>query len=476
MVPGAWDADRVLRVAVVGAGPAGLYAADALLRARDAGRLPPATDGQALAVDVLDRLPAPFGLLRYGVAPDHHKIKRIATTLEAVLADPDVSYLGDVELGTDVTVADLRAGADAVVVACGASADRRLGVPGEDLTGSVSSTGVVAWYSGHPDAEPPGGLLDARDVVVVGVGNVAVDVARVLLLGPDALAPTDVPDDVLAALAGSRVRTVTLVGRRGAAQASWTHKELRELGELPGVAVDVEPADLQLDEASAALVAGSREAARCLEVLRGWAARPVDAGAPRRLRVRFLLSTEQLVPDGGGARVAALRVRRTRLSADGAAVPDGEVRDLPAQAVVRAVGYRARPLPGLPFDPARGVVPSQDGRVVEDGRVLPGLYVTGWLRRGPTGVVGTNRSDAAEVVSALLEDAGAGLLPVPVGPPPATVVADAGARPVVDLEGWRRLDSAEAARGALRGATRVKVTGWEALRRAASLEARRPHG
>ena len=454
----------MLRVAVVGAGPAGLYTADALLRARDAGRLP-----GGLRVDVLDRLPAPFGLLRHGVAPDHTKIKKIAVALEKVLADADVHLLGDVDLGTDLAVEDLRRGYDAVVVACGAAVDRRLGVPGEDLPGSVSATSFVAWYSGHPDASLPPGLLDAPDAVVLGVGNVAVDVARLLLLGPDVLRVTDVPGDVLDALAASRVRSVTVLGRRGPAQATWTSKELRELCELPGVAVVVDPADLELDAASAAVVEGSREVARCLAVLREVAARPSPADAGRHLRLRFFLQPEALVA-GGDGRVAAVRCARTALADDGRAALTGDVRDVPGGLVLRAVGYRGVAVAGLPFDAGRGVVPSSDGRVVTDGAVLPGLYVSGWIRRGPTGVVGTNRSDASEVVASLVEDVAAGRLPVPEGPDAAEVLAGRGGRPPVDLQAWRRLDDAEAALGVPRTAARVKVADWEGLRAAAQGE------
>ena len=458
--------DELLRVAVVGAGPAGLYTADALRRARDGGGLP-----GGLRVDVLDRLPAPFGLLRHGVAPDHLKIKKIAVALERVLADDDVHLLGDVDVGTDLTVADLRAGYDAVVVACGAAVDRRLGVPGEDLPGSVSSTSFVAWYSGHPDAALPAGLLATPEAVVVGVGNVAVDVARLLLRDADLLRVTDVPDDVLEALAASRVRSVTVLGRRGPAQATWTSKELRELCDLDGVDVAVDPAELELDPTSQALAEGSREVARCLEVLRDVAARPSDADARRRLRLRFFLQPEELLGgerlDGPHGRVAAVRCACTALSDDGRAFVTGERVDVTGGLVVRAIGYRGVAVEGLPFDARRGVVPSEAGRVRDGDAVVPGLYVSGWIRRGPTGVVGTNRSDASEVVASLVQDSQAGVLPEPSGPGAAELLVARGERPPVDLDGWRRLDGVEAEQGALRTAPRVKVADWEGLRAAA---------
>ena len=330
-----------LRVAVVGSGPAGVYATGALTRA----------DG--VSVDVLDRLPAPYGLVRYGVAPDHVKMKSVDVALRKVLEQPSVRFLGNVEVGTDVTLAELRRHYDAVLFATGAAVDRRLGVPGEDLAGSFSATDFVAWYSGHPDAELDRFTLRARRVVVIGVGNVAVDVARVLSKTAAELSPTDVPGHVLDLLDASAVEEVTVVGRRGPAQAKFTTKELRELGELANADVLVDAADLELSETDAATVEADRTLRANLEVLREWSTRQ-PAGRPRRLRLRFWLRPVEVL---GVDAVSGLRAERSRLDASGRLLGTGETVDLPAEMVLRSVGYRAVPLPGLPFDERAGVVP-----------------------------------------------------------------------------------------------------------------------
>jgi len=474
-----------LRVAVVGAGPSGVYAVEALA----AQRAVPVT------VDVLDRLPTPFGLVRYGVAPDHHKIRAVRATLERLLELPGVSFLGNVEvggtgaeggtaagvgagpvaLGTD----ELRACTDAVVYSYGAARDRRLGIPGEDLTGSVAATDVVAWYCGNPDPvapDVPALLRAARSAVVVGVGNVAVDVARVLARAPADLARTDMPEPVLEALAASPVTDVWLLGRRGPAQATFTTKELRELGDLDGADVDVDPADLELDPLSAGTAVADRAVRRNLDVLAGWAARPPAPPTPgrRRIHLRFWSRPVELV---GPDRVRAVVVERTALDTAGAAVGTGVLATLEAQLVVRSVGYRGVALAGLPFDPARGIVPNRDGRVLRDGVVSPGEYVTGWIKRGPTGIIGTNRRDAVETVTSLLTDApdllrdarsGAGRSgPGEQGPPAlADLLAARGAR-VLSMADWRRIDAAEIALGASRGRERTTLHERAALLAAA---------
>ena len=316
-----------LRVAVVGSGPAGVYAADALTRG---------TDG--VTVDVLDRLPAPYGLVRYGVAPDHVKMKSVDAALRKVLERDSVRFVGNVEVGTDLTLAELRRHYDAVLFATGAAVDRRLGVPGEDLPGSFSATDFVAWYSGHPDAELDRFTLRARRVVVIGVGNVAVDVARVLAKTAAELSSTDVPGHVLDVLDASAVEEVTMVGRRGPAQARFTTKELRELGELANADVLLDPADLELSEADLAEVEGDRTLRANLEVLRGWAGREPE-GRPRTLRLRFWLRPSEVL---GVDAVSGLRTERTRL-AGGRLVGTGETVDLPAEMVLRSVGYRGVP-------------------------------------------------------------------------------------------------------------------------------------
>jgi ferredoxin--NADP+ reductase len=441
----------VLRVAVVGSGPSGIYAADALTRGGD------------VAVDVLDRLPCPYGLVRYGVAPDHLKIKSIALALQKVLDRPDVRFLGHVDVGHDVSVEELRERYDAVIYAFGAAVDRRLGIPGEDLPGSFSATEFVAWYSGHPDSAIDQFTLEAQDVVVIGVGNVAVDLARMLGKAVSELRHTDLPDHVLAVLAASPVRSIAMVGRRGPAQAKFTTKELRELGEIPGAGVVVHEDELVLDEASQQLVESDATVRRNLDVLREWAGRP-RGEEPRRLEVRFLLQPVAVL---GSDTVEGVRFERTRLDGRGGVTGTGEMVDLPAQLVFRSVGYRGLPLPGLPFDPAAGVVPNDAGRVLRDGRPSPGEYVTGWIKRGPTGVIGTNKSDAQETVTSLLADLAA-------DPPqrPAEedalldLLADRGAD-VVTWRGWQAIDRAEAALGAQQGRDRVKIAELSALLAAA---------
>ncbi|MFD0885138.1 FAD-dependent oxidoreductase, partial [Streptosporangium algeriense] len=370
--------NRPLKVAVVGSGPAGLYTAEALTRQ---------TPG-AVEVDVLERLPTPYGLVRYGVAPDHTSIRSIADYLRRVLELPNVRFLGGVELGRDVSVADLLACYDAVVYCTGAPVDRRMGVPGEDLPGSAAATDFVNWYCGHPEVSADRFTLDSPEVAVVGVGNVAVDVVRVLAKSARELRATDVPEEVLTRLAASRVRVIHMIGRRGPEHAKFTLKELRELGELTNADVRVRP-----EESAADLSRASRQVRGNVEVLRGWAAR-APLGRPRLLEVRFWMRPVEIV---GRDRVEGLRLERTRPSEDGI-VGTGEFETLPVGMVLRSVGYRSLPLPGVPFSERTSTVPN------EAGRVRDREYVAGWLKRGPTGVIGTNKSDAAETVRTLLSD------------------------------------------------------------------------
>jgi ferredoxin--NADP+ reductase len=396
---------KTLNVAVVGSGPAGLYTAEALIK-QGAALDPP----QAVRVDVLDRLPTPYGLVRYGVAPDHKSIKSIADYLRGVLEHEGVRFVGGVHLGDDVTRADLVSCYNAVVYATGAMRDRRLGIAGEDLPGSYAATDFVNWYCGHPDVDPDRFVLDAESVAVIGVGNVAVDVARILIRDPEELRETDVSQPVLDALLASKVREVHVIGRRGPAQAKFTTKELRELGELAGVDVTVGPGEADLDTFDASgessrLAAQDRHVRGNYAVICDWAAR-VPTGAPRRLNLRFWLSPAEI---DGTERVEGLTVERTRLDGDGRLAGTGEFERLPVQMVLRSVGYQSVPLPGVPFDDRSHTVPNADGRVLgADGRPLPGEYVAGWLKRGPTGVIGTNKSDAAQTVRSLLSDLAGG--------------------------------------------------------------------
>src|SRR5487761_224815 len=402
---------RRLKVAVIGSGPAGLYTAEALVK--QAALLPSPV---AVSVDVLDRLPTPYGLVRYGVAPDHKSIKSVANYLRRVLESPDVRFVGGVHLGDDVSRADLLDAYDAVVYATGAMRDRRLGIPGEDLLGSHAATDFVNWYCGHPDVDPGAFTLDAESVAVIGVGNVAVDVARILARDPAELEETDIPEPVMAALRASKVREVHVIGRRGPAQAKFTTKELRELGDLAGVQVSADPAELELAEGfdrsgeSAALAASDRRVRGNLVAMAGWAG--ADIGAPagqgRKLRLRFWLRPAEI--QGSSSRtVAGLRLERTRLNESGEFEGTGEFETLDAQLVLRSVGYQSVPLPGVPFDGRAHTVPNASGRVLSGaGEPLPGEYVAGWLRRGQTGVIGANKADAAETVQALLADLAGG--------------------------------------------------------------------
>jgi ferredoxin--NADP+ reductase len=434
--------DQALRVAVIGSGPAGVYAAQALAAADGVG-----------AVDVLDRLPAPYGLVRYGVAPDHLKIKSTMRALQGVLEHPAVRFLGNVELGRDVTVADLYDHYDAVIVACGAAVDRRLGVPGEELPGSFSATEFVSWYSGHPDAEVDRFALAATSVVVVGVGNVAVDVARLLAKTAEELRSTDLPDHVLDVLSASRVTDIHMLGRRGPAQATFTSKELTELGELANADVIVDPAELVLDAASEEAMASSPAVRRNVATLQQWAERE-PAGRPRRLHLRFLTRPTALL---GESRVEAVRVERTALDGTGRAGGTGELSEIPAQLVLRSVGYRGVPLPGLPFDEGSGTMPHEAGRVLNGGGPLPRMYVAGWIKRGPSGVIGTNKKDAVETVASLLADAPS--LPRAPHRDPDAFPALLRGRGVhlVEWDGWRRIDAAEVELGRAAGRDRVKI-------------------
>jgi ferredoxin--NADP+ reductase len=449
-----------LQVAVVGSGPAGIYTAEALIK--QAAKLDPPA---AVQVDVLDRLPTPYGLVRYGVAPDHPSIRSIADYLRNVLEHDDVQFLGGVHLGEDVTREDLLASYDAVVYATGAMRDRRMGIPGEDLPGSYAATDFVNWYCGHPDAEAGAFTLDAESVAVVGVGNVAVDVARILVRDPVELSRTDIPQAVLEALTASKVREVHMIGRRGPAQAKFTTKELRELGELSGVDIVVHPAELDLDAfdlsgQSAKVADSDRRVRGNLTAIQDWARREPGAGAERRLTVRFWLRP---VSVAGTDRVSGLTVERTRLDEQGIFAGTGEFETIPAQMVFRSVGYQSVPLAGVPFDERSYTVPNADGRVTgPDGAPLPGEYVAGWLKRGPTGVVGTNKSDAAATVRSLLAD----LTGPATGGAAArrasrdefvAQLAGRGVRPVSYAD-WLRVEQAEAELGAALGrGERVKI-------------------
>lgn len=439
---------RALRVAIVGSGPSGMYAADALVSQNEF----------PVSVDVLDRLPVPFGLVRYGVAPDHFSIRSVRDTLDKVLDKDGVRFLGNITVGTDVAVSDLHHYFDAVIFTYGASRDRRLGIPGEDLSGSVAATDFVEWYCGHPEAE-----LDtfermvgsSQGVVVVGVGNVAVDVTRVLAKTVPELDQTDMPQHVLDALAASTVRDIHVLGRRGPAQATFTTKELRELGELLDAEVIVDPGDVVLDAASDMAVATDKAIARNVEVIREWSTRKAT-GKSRRIFLHFCARPVELKGDG---KVQSVLVERTTLDGSGNAVGTGQFFEISADAVVRSVGYRGTAIEGVPFDPSANVIPHQEGRVLDGGAVRRGEYVAGWIKRGPTGIIGTNKKDASATVTSLLADATAGVLPEAPEPTPGAFDAFLSERgiDVVPTSGWRAIDQAERALGDSRGRSRTTI-------------------
>jgi ferredoxin--NADP+ reductase len=487
----------MLRVAVVGSGPAGLYTAEALVKQSAALPTP-----VRVKVDVLDRLPTPYGLVRYGVAPDHKSIKSVTNYLRRILENPDVRFLGGVHFGTDVTRDDLLSAYDAVVYATGAMRDRQLGIPGEDLPGSFAATDFVNWYCGHPDVPAEAFSLDAESVAVIGVGNVAVDVARILARDVSELSGTDIPEPVLDVLRASKVREVHMIGRRGPAQAKFTTKELRELGELAGVSVEVPPAELALDGfdlsgESLSLTASDRRVRGNLVAMNEWLASAGDVagdaaaedvvaggGGGRKLRVRFWLRPVEILESPSGT-VGGLSLERTRLTAEGKFEGTGEIETLDAQMVLRSVGYQSVPLEGVPFDTRSNVVPNLAGRVLDaSGAHLPGEYVAGWLKRGPSGVIGTNKADATETVRALLADLAGGPDPVLVATLPRTgllkfpdadtesdaiplpltgVLSGRGVVPV-SYEEWLRIEEAEAALAKSLGrGERVKLAGRDAI-------------
>ena len=432
-----------LRVAVVGSGPAGFYAAGALLAA-----------DVPVEVDLVERLPTPWGLVRLGVAPDHPKIKSVSRAFEKIAVQPGFRFLGNVQVGRDVRHDELLEHYDAVVYAVGAQTDRRMNIPGEDLPGSWAATEFVAWYNGHPDFQELEFDLSTERAVVIGNGNVAVDVARMLALTPEELATTDTTQAGIDAFNGAGVREIVMVGRRGPAQAAFTTPELIELGELAGADVIVDPADLEGAEPT------DTNSERNLAVLREYAAREPE-GKPKRLLLRFLLSPVEIRGDG---RVEQIELVRNRLEADesGAlrAVPTDERETLETGIVFRSVGYRGVELAGVPFDERTGTVPN------DRGRVGPGVYAAGWIKRGPSGVIGTNKKDATETVELLPED----LRDAPRKDVALEEVdrffAERAPR-LVMYPGWTSIDEHERAAGEKLGRPRVKLCTWDELLEAA---------
>jgi ferredoxin--NADP+ reductase len=441
-----------LRAAVIGAGPAGFYAAEQLLNAD-------------FEVDLIDALPTPYGLVRSGVAPDHPKIKSVTRVYDKTAGRPGFRYFGGVRLGEHVARAELLEHYHAVVYAIGTDDDNRLGIPGEDRPGSYPATRFVAWYNGHPDAEEEEFVLSANRAVVIGNGNVATDVARMLVLEPEELAITDTADHALEKLVEAQIEEVVVLGRRGPAQAAFTNPELRELGELTRADIDVDPAELELDQHSRRWLEEHADATskRNVALLREFAGRR-PSGKTHRVTLRFLRSPIEVLGPGEDGPVTGLRVVRNRIEPDDEgrlrAVPTEETEEIDCGLVLRSIGYRGRPVDDVPFDHRRGLIRNVGGRVCdEEQRPHRGEYVVGWIKRGPTGVIGTNKKDAADTVARITEDAAAATLNAPANTDPdmtaewiAERVPDA-----VSWEGWLSIDEHERRAGEPQGRPRVKL-------------------
>jgi len=461
-----------IRIAVIGSGPAGFYTAGHLLKDADAG----------FEVDMFERLPTPWGLVRSGVAPDHPKIKSVTRIYEKTAAHPRFRYFGNVTFGLHVSREDLLRHYHAVVYATGSPSDRPLGIPGEELGGSHAATEFVGWYNGHPDhTDLEVDLLKAERAVVIGNGNVAIDVARMLVLAREELAPTDTADHALDVLAASRVEEVVVLGRRGPAQAAFTNPELLELGELSEADIIVDPEELErglaVHDEQAEQDATAR---RNVEILREYAARE-PKGHRKRIVLRFLLSPTTLVA-GEDGHLAAVELVRNELVPDQTdpaklrAQATAETETIPAGLVFRAIGYRGIPLPRVPFDERSGVIPNAGGRVTDaaSGETLAGEYVVGWIKRGPSGVIGTNKKDAQETVDAIFEDLASsnGARRTPEQPNAAAIEELLRERQprLVSYEGWEAIDRHERAAGEATGRPRVKVTSIDEMLRIAAAE------
>lgn len=434
-----------LRLAIVGAGPAGIYAADILLKHERS---------FDVSIDLFDQLPAPYGLVRYGVAPDHPRIKGIITALREVLDSGDIRIFGNVRYGTDITLDDLKRHYNAVIFATGAIRDADLDIPGIGLEGSYGAADFVSWFDGHPDV-PREWPLDAQSIAVIGNGNVALDVARMLAKHPEDLLSTEIPENVHAGLAASPVTDVHVFGRRGPMQVKFTPLELRELGELRDVDMIVHDEDFDYDDAARAAIASNKQLFVIDKVFTQWRARETGQ-ASRRLHLHFYSKPVEVLGEDG--RVAGFRFERTRSDGAGGVVGTGEFREVPVQAVYRAVGYFGSPLDGIPFDERHGVIPNHEGRVLgDDNAVLPGVFATGWIKRGPVGLIGHTKSDAMETVQHVLQ--GSAGWWSPAEPEEQAIVDLLDGRGVLytNLDGWHRLDAHEQQLGEPHGRARIKV-------------------
>ncbi|GGF93936.1 pyridine nucleotide-disulfide oxidoreductase [Rhodococcoides trifolii] len=439
---------RPLRVAIVGAGPAGIYAADALMKSDHN------VSGPGVSIDLFERMPAPFGLIRYGVAPDHPRIKGIITALHKVLDKPQVRLLGNIDYGTDIDLETLRRFYDAVIFSTGANADRDLKIPGIELDGSYGAADFVSWYDGHPDV-PRTWPLEAEKVAVLGVGNVALDVARVLAKTGDELLPTEIPANVYEGLKANKATEVHVFGRRGPAQAKFTPLELRELDHSPTIEVIVAPEDIDYDEGSEKSRRESKQVDMVANTLQDWAIRDVGT-RPHKLFLHFFESPHEVIGENG--KVVGLRTERTELDGTGNVTGTGKYTDWDVQAVYRAVGYLSQNIADLPFDELAGTIPNEAGRVQTlDGESVNATYVTGWIKRGPVGLIGHTKGDANETVANLLADStGFAGATEPSEDAVVKFLEDKNV-PYTTWQGWYRLDAHERSLGEPEGRERVKV-------------------
>lgn len=441
-----------MRVAVVGSGPAGIYASDLLVKSD--------VDVQ---IDLFEKMPAPFGLIRYGVAPDHPRIKGIVQSLHNVMEKEEIRFLGNIEVGKDITVEEMREYYDAIIFATGATADKEMGIPGEDLEGNYGAGEFVGFYDGNPNFERDWDL-SAESVAVVGVGNVSLDVSRILAKTADELLVTEIPDNVYSSLKENRAKEVHVFGRRGPAQAKYTPKELKELDESPTIEVIVDPEDIIYDEASEEARRSAKSTDLVCQTLESYAMRePGDA--PHKLYIHFFESPVEVLGDDG--HVTAIKTERTQLNGDGSVSGTGKFTEWPVQSVYRAVGYHPQSVEGIPFNDDSATMPNDGGHVLADvdGKKLPGLYTTGWIKRGPVGLIGNTKSDAKDTTGMLLEDYKAGELESATKRDPQEILDLLSSRDiaVTTWDGWHRLNSAEQAAGEPHGRERIKIVEWDEM-------------
>ena len=443
------NSSRPLRVAVIGSGPAGIYASDLLMKS-----------GRTVEIDLFEQMPAPFGLIRYGVAPDHPRIKGIVNSLHAVMEKPNIRFLGNIEVGTTITVEKLHEYYDAIVFATGAVADRDLGIPGENLNGSYGAADFVGFYDGNPRFHRTWNLT-ATHIAIIGVGNVALDISRILAKTANELHTTEIPDNVYQTLKTNQATHIHIFGRRGPAQAKFTPLELKELDHSPSINVVVDPEDIDYDEASIAARRASKSQDLVCQMLEQYAMRePKDA--PHTLHIHLFENPVEILGKDGN--VVGLRTERMELDGTGHVQGTGKFTEWPVQAVYRAVGYRSEAITAVPFDHGTAVIPNDGGHVVDPaGEIVPGVYVTGWIKRGPVGLIGNTKSDAKETTDMLIADALAGRLTPRTATGDITEYLEAQGIPYTTWDGWHKLDAHERSLGSAEGRERKKVVEWDEM-------------